>query len=72
MIDMPPLDDRVFSALEANPYVSQRNLRFETDEGRVILRGEVGTFFQKQMAQESLRNVEGVRKIDNELEVSWA
>jgi len=39
MIDMPPLDDRVFSALEANPYVSQRNLRFETDEGRVILRG---------------------------------
>jgi len=72
MIDMPPLDDRVFSALEANPYVSQRNLRFETDEGRVILRGKVGTFFQKQMAQESLRNVDGVQEIDNELEVSWA
>lgn len=71
MIDLPPLDDRVHSALEQNPYVSHRTFRFETEEGRVTLRGSVGTYFQKQMAQEAIRNVAGVREIANELEVCW-
>ncbi len=66
-----PLDDRVLTALERNPYITQRNLRFETDQGRVILRGVVSTYFQKQMAQESLRKVDGIHEIANELEVCW-
>ena len=37
----------------------------------MTLRGTVGTFFQKQMAQESLRRVAGVSEIANELEVCW-
>jgi hypothetical protein len=71
MIDMP-LDDRVLTALERNPYLVRRNLRFETSDGRVTLRGVVNTYFQKQMAQESLRNVDGVAEIANELEVCWS
>ena len=71
MIDTPLLDDRIHSALEQSPYVRQRTLRFETSEGRVTLRGTVGTFFQKQMAQEALRNITGVCEIANELEVCW-
>lgn len=71
MIDIPPLEDRVLTALEQSPYLSQRTLRFETSEGRVTLRGTVGTFFQKQMAQEALRRVAGVHEIANELEVCW-
>jgi osmotically-inducible protein OsmY len=71
MIDMPPLEDRVLSALDQNPYLPPRTLRFETSEGRVTLRGVVTTFFQKQMAQESLRRVPGVAEIANELEVCW-
>lgn len=70
MIDMP-LDDRVLTALERNPHVRKRNLRFETDQGRVILRGVVGTYYQKQMAQEALRHIDGIHEIANELEVSW-
>jgi osmotically-inducible protein OsmY len=70
MIDMP-LDDRVLSALERNPYLTRRNLRFETSAGRVTLRGVVNTFFQKQMAQEAIRHVDGVDEITNELEVCW-
>lgn len=70
MIDMMPLDDRVLSALERNPYLTHRNLRFETQQGRVTLRGMVDTFFQKQMAQESIRHIEGVAEIANELEVA--
>lgn len=70
MIDMMPLNDRVSTALERNPYLAHRNLRFETQQGRVTLRGVVNTFFQKQMAQESLRHIEGVAEIANELEVA--
>jgi osmotically-inducible protein OsmY len=71
MIDMPHLEDRVQRALQGNPYVSPRLLRFETSEGRVTLRGVVGTYFQKQMAQEAIRHVAGVQEITNELEVCW-
>jgi osmotically-inducible protein OsmY len=71
MIDVP-LDDRVLTALERNPYLARRNLRFETDQGRVTLRGVVATYYQKQMAQEALRCVDGVAEISNELEVCWS
>jgi osmotically-inducible protein OsmY len=71
MIDSLPLEARVHSALKENPYIAPRTLRFEASEGRVTLRGTVGTFFQKQMAQESLRRVAGVSEIANELEVCW-
>lgn len=65
-----PLNDKVSSALSQNPYLSGRRLRFETEDGRVILRGVVQSFFQKQMAQEALRHVDGVHEIFNELEVT--
>ena len=66
----PPLDDRVFTALAGNPYLAGRTLRFEREEGRVILRGVVRSYFQKQMAQEALRHLDGVDEIRNELEVT--
>ena len=46
-----PLDNRVLTALAKNPYLFGRTLRFETEQGRVTLRGEVRSFFQKQMAR---------------------
>lgn len=67
-----PLDDRVFSVLERHPRLAKRNLRFETEEGRVTLRGSVRTYFEKQIAQEALRRVDGVQEICNELDVTWA
>ena len=65
-----PLDDRVLTALERNPHFSGRTLRFETESGRVTLRGTVRTYFQKQMAQEAVRRVDGVDEICNELQVA--
>jgi osmotically-inducible protein OsmY len=67
-----PLDAKVLMALEQNPYVRQRDLRFETEQGHVTLRGVVRTYFQKQMAQEAIRRVDGVEEIHNELEVAVA
>jgi len=36
-----------------------------------VLQGSVRTYFQKQMAQEVVRRVEGVEEVDNCLEVLW-
>jgi osmotically-inducible protein OsmY len=67
----PSLADRVDQAIQTNPYVDGRTLRFETDGGRVVLQGRVKSYFQKQMAQEVVRRVAGVEQIDNCLEVIW-
>jgi osmotically-inducible protein OsmY len=66
------LADRVDQAIQSNPYVNGRTLRFETDGSRVVLHGSVQSYFQKQMAQEAVRKVAGVEQIDNCLEVMWA
>jgi osmotically-inducible protein OsmY len=71
MLESPTLAERVEGAIAENPYFSSRQLRFETEDGRVVLSGVVGTYFQKQMAQEIVRRIEGVREIDNCLEVKW-
>jgi osmotically-inducible protein OsmY len=68
----PSLADRVDLAIQTNPHVSGRTLRFETDGSRVVLQGSVRSYFQKQMAQEIVRKVAGVEQIDNCLEVQWA
>lgn len=65
-----PLNASVHTALARNPYLFGRDLRFETAAGRVILRGVVHSYFQKQMAQEALRRVDGIQEILNELEVT--
>lgn len=57
--------------MQTNPYLTGRNLRFEAEAGRVTLKGVVNTYFQKQMAQEALRKIDGITEIANELEVSW-
>lgn len=66
-----PLDSRISSAIERNPHLKQRKVHFETRDGRVILRGVVNSYYQKQMAQETLRRLEGVHHIENHLEVNW-
>jgi osmotically-inducible protein OsmY len=68
----PPLFERIHDALLTNPHVPSRQVQIEAADGRVVLRGNVKSFFQKQMAQEAVRRVDGVERIDNLLEVNWA
>lgn len=66
------LVEKVSSVLQDNPHVPHRNLRFEASQGQVVLRGVVRSYYQKQMAQEAVGNVEGVEGVENQLEVDWA
>jgi osmotically-inducible protein OsmY len=63
---------RISSAIETNPHLLRRKVHFEMQGGRVVLRGTVGTYYQKQMAQEAVRRLDGVEQIENNLEVAWA
>ena len=67
----PALQEQVQGALSRSPYVTARDLRVETREGVVRLEGAVRSFFHKQMAQELIRRVDGVERIENCLQVEW-
>jgi osmotically-inducible protein OsmY len=67
-----PHDEALQGTLERHPYLRNRNLRFESRDGRVILRGKVNSYYQKVMAQEIVRRLEGVDEIENQLEVTWS
>ncbi|MCE9545934.1 MAG: BON domain-containing protein [Planctomycetia bacterium] len=69
--ELSELNRRLASALARNPYLARRHVRAEAADGRIRLHGVVGSYYQKQMAQELLRNVDGVGEIDNRIEVTW-
>ena len=62
---------RVDLAIKGNPHLSRHQVYCQEESGIVVLHGRVGTFFQKQMAQETLKRLAGVEKVINELQVDW-
>jgi osmotically-inducible protein OsmY len=42
---------------------------YQYENGMLVLRGTLSSFYQKQLAQEAVRNLEGVRQIRNEIQV---
>lgn len=64
------LEDHVQNVIDHNPYLSRRKLQCEAADGHVVLRGQVQSYYQKQMAQESLKKIEGILSINNCLEVT--
>ena len=67
----PALLEQVQGALSRSPYISARDLHIEAREGVVRLEGAVRSFFHKQMAQETIRRLDGVERIENCLQVEW-
>ncbi len=62
---------RIDSAIKTSPHLSGHQVFCQEESGIVVLHGRVPSFFQKQMAQEALKKLEGVEKVINELEVDW-
>lgn len=67
--DAHDLELRVHFALSSNKFINYRDIEFEVIGREVTLTGKVRSYYQKQMIQESLRQVEGVKRIKNELAV---
>ena len=65
------VQDTARLALHESNYQSLRRLRCEFDNGRLLLRGEVESFYLKQLAQwAAIRAVPEEVEIDNQLAVS--
>jgi len=65
------IDQQVQIAFAHHPHLNRHRLNFNRSQGRIVLRGNVDSYFQKQLAQEALRNIDGIEEIENELQVGW-
>ena len=50
-------------------YSELRTIQCESRDDVLILRGQVSTFFMKQLAQERIRSIKGVNAVINDLQV---
>jgi osmotically-inducible protein OsmY len=55
--------------LQNSPYRPLREVLCECDWGVLFLRGRLPSFYHKQLAQQAVAHVNGVRQIINEIEV---
>ena len=55
--------------LRRTPYYALRALSCEYDHGALFLRGQLPSFYQKQLAQEAVVGLAGVAQVINETEV---
>jgi osmotically-inducible protein OsmY len=67
--DRDDLLGRVQKALAASGVFALRDLTVEQVDGVVFLSGVVGSFYHKQMAQETVRVVTGVVEVVNSVRV---
>ncbi len=63
------LSKRIHGALARVGQEVSRRFDVQVEQDEVVLRGVVRSWYQKQLAQESLRAIAGVERIRNELEV---
>ena len=55
--------------LQERVLCATRRISCEYNDGVILLRGRLTSFYQKQLAQEALRNLDGVKRIVNDIEV---
>ena len=53
------------------PHLAVQRIWCDFEGGRLILRGQVPSFYFKQLAQEAVADLEGVEQVVNEIEVLW-
>ena len=70
-LPMNGLANQVTRLFNFHPHLKQARLKVRDDQGKIVLSGTVGSYYEKQIAQESLRDVPGIESIDNSIEVSW-
>jgi len=65
------LTTQLSQVLQFHPHLKQTSVQVQSNRGNVVLTGTVGSYYEKQLAQETLRGVAGIASIDNSLEVNW-
>ena len=68
---MNTLANQVTRVFNFHPHLKQARLKVRSDQGNIVLTGTVRSYYEKQIAQESLRDMPGITSIDNSLKVCW-
>jgi osmotically-inducible protein OsmY len=55
--------------LGASSHTTLRNILCKSNQGVLVLEGRLRTFFHKQLAQELVADIEGVKQVVNQIEV---
>jgi osmotically-inducible protein OsmY len=63
------LSSRVVQALRQSPHPALRNLSVEETESTVVLTGQVSSYYLKQLAQETVMPMRGLRQLVNRIDV---
>ena len=63
------LDYQITSLLNSHQQVLARELRVHSQRDAVVLEGQVDSWYAKQVAQESIRQISGNVRIVNQLQV---
>lgn len=71
LIDAKNLAEAARYRILHQPHLTKQRIWCECDQGRLSLRGQVPSYYFKQLAQEAVVDMEGVRQVINEIEVIW-
>lgn len=66
---MKAVTELALERLRASAHPCLRTLECEYQAGVLVLRGQVSSYYQKQLAQETVRDLPGVEVIRNMIEV---
>lgn len=66
------LSELVKHAISTSSLVTNQNVQYKIEQEQVILSGIVNSYYAKQLAQESVSRVAGVRRVHNRLTVEPA
>jgi len=57
--------------LHNNSNIPAQQVSCEYEQGVLLLRGRLATYYQKQVAQEAVKGLYGVVQVVNNIEVDW-
>jgi osmotically-inducible protein OsmY len=65
----PGLQELAEGCLRRHPYRALKHVSCDCQEGVLVLRGCLPSYYLKQIAQEAVARLEGVKAIDNQVQV---
>ncbi len=66
------LSELVKHAISNTTMLANQKIQYKIEQEQVVLTGSVNSYYEKQVAQESVSRVNGVRQVDNQLTVEPA
>ena len=69
VMDAPTIAEVAMERLRNSPYQDMRRISCECKHGILSLRGRLFSFYEKQIAQETVARIAGVTQVVNDVEV---